>query len=186
MSWRCCEAGKGYPTSRSLAGSRGGDSQRIETFGSRAPCSALAAYQGAVQARASQAPLNTRGSTSIVRRQAPHVMRAIWRLSIMAAQGRALSPARARRKSSRASSGSPVTCFCPQPSRLSAARSTKPPPFSLDTVKGDPVVDVRLGKETRRMLEEQGYSVTWRSYPLNHSVSPEELTDVAPWLRRVL
>lgn len=50
----------------------------------------------------------------------------------------------------------------------------------------DPVVDVRLGEETRRMLEEHEYSVTWHSYPIPHSVSAEELTHVAAWLRRVL
>jgi len=50
----------------------------------------------------------------------------------------------------------------------------------------DPVIDVRLGEETRRMLEEHDYPVTWRRYPIPHSVSPEELTDVAAWLRRVL
>ena len=50
----------------------------------------------------------------------------------------------------------------------------------------DPVVDIRLGEETRRLLEEADYSVTWHSYPIPHSVSPEELTHVAAWLRRIL
>jgi len=43
-----------------------------------------------------------------------------------------------------------------------------------------------LGDETRRLLEEAGYAVTWHSYPIPHSVSPEELTHIAAWLRRVL
>jgi phospholipase/carboxylesterase len=50
----------------------------------------------------------------------------------------------------------------------------------------DPVVDLRLGDETRRMLENADYSVTWKTYPIPHSVSPEELTHIAAWLRRVL
>jgi len=50
----------------------------------------------------------------------------------------------------------------------------------------DPVVDVRLGEETRRLLEEAGYSVAWHRYPIPHSVSPEELTHIAAWLRRML
>jgi len=50
----------------------------------------------------------------------------------------------------------------------------------------DPVVDVSLGEETRVMLQENGYSVTWQRYPIPHSVSPEELTHIAAWLRRVL
>jgi phospholipase/carboxylesterase len=50
----------------------------------------------------------------------------------------------------------------------------------------DPVVDVSLGEETRVMLQEAGYPVTWQRYPIPHSVSPEELTHIAVWLRRVL
>lgn len=50
----------------------------------------------------------------------------------------------------------------------------------------DPVVDVRLGEETRQMLEEADYPVTWHRYPIPHSVSPEELTHIALWLRKVL
>jgi phospholipase/carboxylesterase len=50
----------------------------------------------------------------------------------------------------------------------------------------DPVVDVRLGEEMRRDLETAGYAVSWHSYPIPHSVSPEELTQISAWLRRVL
>jgi phospholipase/carboxylesterase len=49
----------------------------------------------------------------------------------------------------------------------------------------DPVVDVSLGEETRVMLQETGYAVTWQRYPIPHSVSPEELSHIAAWLRRV-
>lgn len=50
----------------------------------------------------------------------------------------------------------------------------------------DPVVDVSLGEETRVMLQEAGYPVTWQRYPIPHSVSAEALTHIAAWLRRVL
>jgi phospholipase/carboxylesterase len=50
----------------------------------------------------------------------------------------------------------------------------------------DPVVDVRLGEETRKALEARAYSVTWRTYPMPHSVSPEEIRDIISWLKRVL
>ena len=36
------------------------------------------------------------------------------------------------------------------------------------------------------MLEEADYPVTWHRYPIPHSVSPEELTHIASWLRKVL
>jgi phospholipase/carboxylesterase len=50
----------------------------------------------------------------------------------------------------------------------------------------DPVVDVRLGEETRRTLEARGYALTWRTYPMPHAVSPEEIADITSWLQRVL
>jgi phospholipase/carboxylesterase len=50
----------------------------------------------------------------------------------------------------------------------------------------DPVVDVRLGEETRKTLEARGYALTWRTYPMPHAVSPEEIADITSWLQRVL
>jgi phospholipase/carboxylesterase len=50
----------------------------------------------------------------------------------------------------------------------------------------DPVVDVRLGEETRKLLEARGYAVTWRTYPMPHSVSPEEIAALTSWLQQVL
>ena len=50
----------------------------------------------------------------------------------------------------------------------------------------DPVVSLTLGEATRRMLETEGYSVDWHTYPMPHSVCPQEVLDIATWLRRVI
>lgn len=50
----------------------------------------------------------------------------------------------------------------------------------------DPVVPLSLGEETRQVLEKTGYSVEWRTYPMPHSVCPEEIAHIAAWLRKVL
>ena len=50
----------------------------------------------------------------------------------------------------------------------------------------DPVVDVRRGAEARQLLEAGGYPVEWHTYPMPHSVSPQEIEDIAVWLRKVL
>lgn len=42
----------------------------------------------------------------------------------------------------------------------------------------DPLVLPHLGEETRAELEALGYPVTWRTYPIAHAVSPEEIADV--------
>jgi phospholipase/carboxylesterase len=81
-----------------------------------------------------------------------------------------------------------LSCYMLLGTTLAAERSAENQSTRIFLAHGtrDPVVDVRLGEETRRMLEEEEYSVTWHTYPIPHSVSPEELTHVAAWLRRVL
>lgn len=50
----------------------------------------------------------------------------------------------------------------------------------------DPVVDIQRGEASRDLLLELGYEVTWRTYPMPHSVCLEEINDVAAFLRKVL
>jgi phospholipase/carboxylesterase len=50
----------------------------------------------------------------------------------------------------------------------------------------DPVVDFRRGAAARQLLEAGGYPVEWHAYPMPHSVSAQEILDIAAWLRKVL
>ena len=50
----------------------------------------------------------------------------------------------------------------------------------------DPIVAPALGEQARVALEAAGYPVDWHAYPIPHSVSPQEVADIAAWLRRVL
>ena len=50
----------------------------------------------------------------------------------------------------------------------------------------DPVVSVQQGWHARDTLQGLGYAVEWHSYPMQHSVSPEEVADISAFLRRVL
>ena len=43
-----------------------------------------------------------------------------------------------------------------------------------------------LGEEARRQLLAAGYTVEWHTYSMPHSVCPQEVGDIAAWLRRVL
>ena len=67
--------------------------------------------------------------------------------------------------------------------RLAANQHT---PIFLAHGTQDPVVAPLLGEETRRLLEQAGYAVEWHAYPMAHAVSPQEVADIAAWLRRVL
>jgi phospholipase/carboxylesterase len=50
----------------------------------------------------------------------------------------------------------------------------------------DPVVPYALGEEAHRQLEAAGCTVEWHAYSMPHSVCPQEVADIAAWLRRVL
>lgn len=46
----------------------------------------------------------------------------------------------------------------------------------------DPVVPMALGEMSRKRLEAFGHPVQWRSYPMPHSVSADEIADIAGWM----
>ena len=59
-------------------------------------------------------------------------------------------------------------------------------PIFLGHGRADPVVPYARGTGTRDALVELGYSVEWHDYPMQHSVSQEEIADVQAWLLKVL
>jgi len=50
----------------------------------------------------------------------------------------------------------------------------------------DPVVPFALGDASARKLQQRGHSVSWHSYPMQHSVCPEEIADIGNWLQQRL
>jgi phospholipase/carboxylesterase len=50
----------------------------------------------------------------------------------------------------------------------------------------DPVVPLLMGEDACRQLQAAGYPVEWHAYSMPHSVCPQEVADIAAWLRRVL
>lgn len=48
----------------------------------------------------------------------------------------------------------------------------------------DPLVPPGLGQSTRDLLRRLDYSIEWRTYPIEHAVSAEEIADVRDWLSR--
>ena len=59
-------------------------------------------------------------------------------------------------------------------------------PIFLAHGNQDPVVDFRRGTEAKQLLEAGGYPVEWHAYTMPHSVCPQEIVDIANWLRKVL
>jgi phospholipase/carboxylesterase len=67
--------------------------------------------------------------------------------------------------------------------RAAANRST---PIFMAHGLLDNVVHPQMGEDSRQLLEKSGYAVEWHTYPMPHSVCPEEIGHIADWLRRVL
>ena len=50
----------------------------------------------------------------------------------------------------------------------------------------DPMVPERMGREAKEKLVAMGYGVEYKTYPMEHSVCPEEIADISQWLQKVL
>jgi phospholipase/carboxylesterase len=59
-------------------------------------------------------------------------------------------------------------------------------PIFLAHGSQDPVIPLALSEHSRRFLASLGYNVECHTYPMPHSVCPEEIRDIAVWLERVL
>jgi len=59
------------------------------------------------------------------------------------------------------------------------------PPVAIGHGSYDPVIGVEWGRRARTLLENAGAPVLYREYPLQHSVDPTFLREIAAWLPRV-
>jgi len=78
-----------------------------------------------------------------------------------------------------------LSCYLPTaeklPSELSEAN--KATPILQHHGEEDDVVPVTAGKMANEMLTTNGYSVEWKTYTMPHTVLPQQLTDIAKWLK---
>ena len=49
----------------------------------------------------------------------------------------------------------------------------------------DAIVPLQAGVTSKDMLKTQGYPITWKDYPMEHSVCAEEIADISEWLQQV-
>ncbi|KRN06932.1 phospholipase carboxylesterase [Liquorilactobacillus sucicola DSM 21376 = JCM 15457] len=62
-------------------------------------------------------------------------------------------------------------------------RSGKQPRIFISQGKRDPLFAPRIGQHLARYLQEHGYSVTYREYPIGHGVDPKVVNDLKDWLK---
>lgn len=80
-----------------------------------------------------------------------------------------------------------LSCYLLQADRLeswSQPASARVPVFMAHG-EHDPIVPLALGRQAADRLEAAGYSVEWHSYPMPHSVSPEEIQAIDAWLEAI-
>lgn len=46
----------------------------------------------------------------------------------------------------------------------------------------DPIIPLQQGLDTSDQLKQAGYPVDWHQYPMEHSVSLEEIEDIGRWI----
>lgn len=46
----------------------------------------------------------------------------------------------------------------------------------------DPIIPIEQAEQSRKQLQDAGYSISWHEYPIPHSVSPKEIQDIDKWL----
>jgi phospholipase/carboxylesterase len=81
-----------------------------------------------------------------------------------------------------------LSCYQLLAARFTAERSAanQSTPIFMGHGMQDPVVLPAFGEEACRQLQEAGYAVEWHAYSMPHAVCPQEVADIAAWLRRVL
>ena len=81
-----------------------------------------------------------------------------------------------------------LSCYLPTANALpdNLALANKQTPILQNHGEQDDVVPLNAGKMAFQLLNDAGYSTTWRTYRMPHSVLPEQLADIATWLKSVL
>ncbi len=78
--------------------------------------------------------------------------------------------------------------YLPLPQSTAAERSAANADVPVFMAHGedDDIVVPERGEAARNVLQALGHAVDWRTYPMGHSVCPEEVADLNRWLLRVL
>jgi phospholipase/carboxylesterase len=79
-----------------------------------------------------------------------------------------------------------LSTYLPLPQEIEEATGNRDVPVFMGHGTFDPMVQHSWGKAAAQQLEEAGFEVEWRDYPMMHAVCPDEIHDIGEWLTRVL
>jgi len=77
-----------------------------------------------------------------------------------------------------------LSCYLPIKDQLPTqlATANKGTPILQHHGELDDVVAMSAGKMANELLKNKGYNTQWKSYPMAHSVMPQQLNDIGTWL----
>ncbi|MBV7434103.1 dienelactone hydrolase family protein [Cardiobacteriaceae bacterium TAE3-ERU3] len=75
-----------------------------------------------------------------------------------------------------------LSCYLLNPQETPNAENTAPPIMMMHGTQ-DPIVTYTLGESSYTTLQERGYNITWKNYPIGHEVSLPEIQDISEWLK---
>lgn len=81
-----------------------------------------------------------------------------------------------------------LSCYLPLAERFASERiaANGSVPIFMGHGTSDPIVPLARGLASRDALMTAGHAVEWHQYPMPHSVSEQEIGDIAEFLKRVL
>ena len=81
-----------------------------------------------------------------------------------------------------------LSCYLPLASTVATEASPANRGVPIFWAHGlhDPMLPLAMAEQGREQVGSLGYRIEWHQYPIPHSVSAEEIADVARWLGRVL
>jgi len=81
-----------------------------------------------------------------------------------------------------------LSCYLPLASTLEAEAAPANRAVPIFWAHGvlDPMIPLALAEQRREQLAALGYAIEWHQYAMPHSVSAEEIAEIARWLGRVL
>jgi phospholipase/carboxylesterase len=81
-----------------------------------------------------------------------------------------------------------LSCYLPLNASVEAERSqaNRNTPIFMAHGQYDDLIPLPRAEQSREVLEKLGYKVEWKTYPMPHSVSPQEITDISDFLVRIL
>ena len=102
-------------------------------------------------------------------------------------QGGAIALQTALRQSERIAGVLALSTYLPIAAKLAEAHAAnRAAPIFMAHGVYDDIIPLRRAEQSRDLLKQAGYDVEWHTYPMPHSVSPEEIRDIGEFLRRVL